>query len=242
MDAGTAETGISNHTCRSYDVQARMGRAKTKNQGRVAKRNVATVSGTRGGALTCRTKEDFVPVSRFSPGELDDLIQVIESLPEPPTTSQYVQSPKIVTAKAQAISMQEPITIAYDEMSNELFDHLWSSEEDPYPFVVTDVTRYLQYTFSPEFFREYDVLGDQPCIIQNCETGEELESTVAEFFSKYGSTSEGRQVLRLKVNSLNIFSVLLLMNICIRTGRLQLILRLHIHSRACTQKSPKSFL
>jgi hypothetical protein len=154
---------------------------------------------TEDGASVVRTVEDFLPISRFQPGELENLIKVIKSLPEPPIVPEYVPSDNIVAAMARADSLQETIRIPAHEMSNELLDHLWS-RDDPYPFVVTDVTRDLQYSFSPDFFREHEVLGKQECIVQNCQTGEEYKSTVAEFFSRYGDQSEDRQPERLKVN------------------------------------------
>lgn len=171
---------------------------RTKIQ-KVKRGATTTISETEDEIPLFRTTEDFIPISRFLPGELEDLIKTINSLPEPHATSEYVPSQKIRAAMAQATAEWEAIRIPSHEITNELLDHLWSPE-DPYPFVVTDVTRYLQYNFNPAFFREHDVLGTQECTVQNCQTGKEFKCSVAEFFSNYGDESEDKQPLCLKVS------------------------------------------
>lgn len=179
------------HVCVSSSLCPRKRKKKK------AMQKQATAVSEDGASAVCTT--DFLPISRFLPGEPENLIKTIKSLPEPSTAPVYVPCDSIAAAISQADSLRETIRIPSREMSNELLDHLWSPE-DPYPFVVTDVTRDLQYKFSPEFFREHDALGKQKCTIQNCQTGVEYESTVAEFFSRYGNESEDRQPERLKVN------------------------------------------
>lgn len=204
-DAGAADptTKVSQvHVCVSGSLCLRKGKKKNKDKGKTAqnqKKQATTVLEIEDGPSVVRTIEDFLPISRFQPGELENLIKAVKSLPEPPIVPEYVPSDNIAATMARADTLQETIRIPAHEMSNELLDYLWS-QDDPYPFVVTDVTRDLQYSFSPDFFREYEVLSKQECIVQNCQTGEEYTSTVAEFFSRYGDQSDDRQPERLKVN------------------------------------------
>jgi hypothetical protein len=205
MDAGAADptTKVSQvHVCVSGSLCLQKGKKKNKDKTETVqnqKRQATTVLETEDGPSVVCTIEDFLPISRFQPEELENLIKAIKSLPEPPIIPEYVPSDSTAAAMARADTLQETIRIPAHEMSNELLDHLWS-QDDPYPFVVTDVTRDLQYSFSPEFFREHEVLSKQECIVQNCQTGEEYKSTVSEFFSRYGDQSEDRQPERLKVN------------------------------------------
>lgn len=141
--------------------------------------------------------QGFAPVSRFRCGEVQQLISNIKCTPEPPKLPPYVPSEHILLAIEHAELHREIIKIPAEDMTNELFDFLWSSEH-PYPFVVTGIQERLQYPWSPDFFTQ--LLGDQQCLIQDCETSAVRVGTVREFFSHFGSDSTEREVLRLKVD------------------------------------------
>ena len=114
---------------------------------------------------------------------MEEIISDIEHLPEPPKLRPYTPDERILFAIEQAKLHREVIKIPAKDMTNELFDFLWS-EDHPYPFVVTGIKEALQYSWSPELFTK--ILGDESCLIRNCETGTDRKATVGEFFSKFG--------------------------------------------------------
>lgn len=87
--------------------------------------------------------------------------------------------------------------IKREELTNEVFDHLWSTP-DPVPIVVPGVNAELEHSWDPAFFIEH--FGDQICQVQNCyDPDMSMKQTIREFFSRFGQHYDGRLVLRVKV-------------------------------------------
>jgi hypothetical protein len=86
------------------------------------------------------------------------------------------------------------MTIPCNDFTDSLLDTLWSAE-DPFPVLITGVTTDLQLDWDPPFFIK--TFHNFPCEVQNCATGEVIETTVDAFFSHYGQDSD--YVLRIKV-------------------------------------------
>jgi lysine-specific demethylase 3 len=145
------------------------------------------------------TLPDFTPISRFAPGEVKQLILEIGMLPNIPPSRPFDVTPAIADAMTRADCDRKVISIQHNELTNELFDHLWA-RADPYPVVVTPVPgqKLLQYPWSPEFFM--NITGTTECKAQDCETGEIVPTTVGGFYSLFGKECDTRQVLRLKVS------------------------------------------
>jgi hypothetical protein len=141
---------------------------------------------------------DFAPISRFAPGEVEELILDIETtLRNIPPSRPFAVTPSIAAAMQRADSNRDIISIPRHELTNDLFVHLWD-RDDPYPLVVTPTPgqKLLQFRWTPEFFTE--VTGKTPCDAQDCETGDIVPTTVGDFYSLFGKSDNG-QVLRLKV-------------------------------------------
>jgi len=146
------------------------------------------------------------------------MIRDIEAIRPLPLPSNPFVDEQVSTAVRLAELNREAIVIGYDDLTNEVFKSLWSNGRT-YPIVVPNVGKKLQYPWNPEFFTR--ILGTAGCQIQNCKTGEVIDSTVGDFFKLYG-TLDGDEVWRLKV-IYNLFvgrSVTeLTPRICFRTGR-----------------------
>ncbi|PIL29288.1 transcription factor [Ganoderma sinense ZZ0214-1] len=83
--------------------------------------------------------------------------------------------------------------LARTQLSEERFKTFWRSRR---PFVVKDLHKDLQACWEPQFFiQQY---GDTACEVQDCETGKEQTSTVAAFFSLFGSAEPPKRILKLK--------------------------------------------
>jgi len=137
------------------------------------------------------------PTSRFGPDEVEQLILDIKALPIQPSRPFTV--PRTISAAIQkADSDREVISIQHNELTNELFVHLWA-REDPYPLVVTPVPgqRLLQYPWSPEFFTS--LTGKTKCNVQDCETGDIIPMMVGDFYALFGNEHDDTRVLKLKV-------------------------------------------
>jgi [histone H3]-dimethyl-L-lysine9 demethylase len=142
---------------------------------------------------------DITPISRFAPGEVKQLIFEIKMLPDIPPSRPFTVTPTIAAAMARADCDREVISIQHNELTNELFDHLWA-REDPYPLVITPVPgqKLLQYPWTPAFFT--NIIGTTPCKAQDCETGKVVSTTVGDFYRLFGTECNTRPVLRLKVS------------------------------------------
>jgi hypothetical protein len=147
----------------------------------------------------CSASAAFIPISRFAHDELVQLIATIETMPII-VPSPYVMDKRMADAIKLADSERKVIRIRRDDMSNELFDALWSSS-NPYPLVVTG--HKMQHNWSPDLFSK--LIGHNKCTVQNCKTKQVVDSTVGEFFGRYGAEREGRDVLRLKVPSSTVY-------------------------------------
>ena len=145
------------------------------------------------------TFPDFTPVSRFAPGEVKQLILEIGMLPKIPPSCPFVVPPAISAAMTRADHDRKIISIQHNELTNELFDHLWA-RADPYPLVITPIPgqKLLQHPWTPEFFTK--IIGTTACKAQDCETGEIVSTTVGKFYGLFGKECDTRQVLRLKVS------------------------------------------
>lgn len=93
------------------------------------------------------------------------------------------------------MSERSPLRIAWGDLSDSLFDHLFSIP-DPFPFVIFGATDKLQYQWTPEFF--CNIVGKQPCVIQNCEDETFRNGTAGEFFQKYGTNPQPVERLRVR--------------------------------------------
>jgi hypothetical protein len=140
-----------------------------------------------------RAPDEFIPISRFSQGEVTQIISTIEANPVPPSPA-FVMNDDIAESMRLADVERKVITIHRKHMTHQLFNSLWSTE-NPYPLLVTG--HKLQIPWTPENF--ILLLGTQACKVQNCMTGEIIDSTIMEFFGRYGDESANRPVLRLKV-------------------------------------------
>ena len=128
---------------------------------------------------------------------MEQLILDIKALPIQPSRPFTV--PRTISAAIQkADSDREVISIQHNELTNELFVHLWA-REDPYPLVVTPVPgqRLLQYPWSPEFFTS--LTGKTKCNVQDCETGDIIPMMVGDFYALFGNEHDDTRVLKLKV-------------------------------------------
>jgi JmjC domain, hydroxylase len=83
------------------------------------------------------------------------------------------------------------------------------------PMIVTDVQHTLQGKWGPDYF--VDNFGGEKVTIIDCETEREYQSTVADFFSSFGSDRKKRQILKLKVRFSECTSLHRL-HVSIRTG------------------------
>ena len=111
----------------------------------------------------------------------------------------YVRVPAIINPDSSRTVKR----LGRTQLSEERFKAFWGSQR---PFVVKDLHRDLQACWEPGFFiQQY---GDTACEVQDCETGKEQTSTVAEFFSLFGGAEPPKTILKLKV-SLNV-------HICLR--------------------------
>jgi hypothetical protein len=137
------------------------------------------------------------PTSRFGPDEVEQLILDINALPIPPPHP-FTVPREISFAIQKADSDREVISIQRDELTNELFVHLWA-HEDPYPLVVTPVPgqKLLQYPWSLEFFTS--LTGRIMCHVKDCETGDIIPMMVGDFYAQFGNKHDGKRVLKLKV-------------------------------------------
>ena len=153
------------------------------------------------------TLQNFVPLSRFHDDEVQRIISDIEGLSELPRPSPYIPNERIQSAIKRAELYMEIIRIPAAEMSNELFDFLWSPE-NPYPFVVTGIHKRLQYLWNPEFFSK--IVGDESCEIENCRTGDVQTIKAQDFFCNFGFDLDDGEVLWLKVNISAFLSVFIL--------------------------------
>jgi lysine-specific demethylase 3 len=72
----------------------------------------------------------------------------------------------------------------------------WARSE---PILVTDVHRNIQGEWGPEYFKNY--YGLQSVTVIDCDTNEELKSTVADFFEIFGSLKPQRRILKIKACS-----------------------------------------
>lgn len=142
-----------------------------------------------------RAPDEFIPISRFSQGEVTQIISTIEANPVSPSPA-FVMNDDIAEYMRLADVERKVITIDRKHMTHQLFNSLWSTE-NPYPLLVTG--HKLQIPWTPENF--ILLLGSQACKVQNCMTGEIIDSTIMEFFGGYGDESATRPVLRLKVIS-----------------------------------------
>jgi hypothetical protein len=144
------------------------------------------------------TFPDFTPISRFAPGEVKQLILEIGMLPNIPPSRPFTVTPAIAATMTRADCDRKVISIQHNELTNELFDHLWA-HADPYPLVITPIPgqKLLQYPWTPEFFT--NIIGTTPCKAQDCETGEIVPTTVGDFYGQFGKECDTRRVLRLKV-------------------------------------------
>jgi len=128
---------------------------------------------------------------------VEQLILDIKALRIPPPHP--FTAPRAISAAIQkADSDRKVISIPHNELTNELFVHLWA-REDPYPLVVTPVPgqKLLQYPWSPEFFTS--LTGKTMCYAQDCETGDIIQMTVGDFYAQFGNKHDGKQILKLKV-------------------------------------------
>jgi lysine-specific demethylase 3 len=145
------------------------------------------------------TLPDFAPISRFAPGEVGQLILGIETtLHNTPPPHPFTATPSIAAAMRRADSHREIISIPRDELTNDIFVHLWA-RDDPYPLVVTPIPgqKLLQYPWTPKFFM--GITGGTACNAQDCETGDIVPTTVGDFYSLFGKEYDSRRVLKLKV-------------------------------------------
>jgi hypothetical protein len=132
------------------------------------------------------TLPDLAPISQFAPGEVEQLILDIETmLHNIPPSRPFAVTPSIAAAMQRADSNRKTISIPRNELTNDLFVHLWA-RDDPYPLVVipTPGQKLLQFPWTPEFFM--DVTGKTQCEAQDCETGDIIPTTVSDFYSLFG--------------------------------------------------------
>jgi len=103
----------------------------------------------------------------------------------------------MLDAIAAAESTRHALVIERGELTNELFDYLWS-RPDPIPIVVPGVNAELEHDWDPPFFIKY--FGDQDCQVQNCYHPDMPRmATIGEFFSRFGHHLDDRDVERVKV-------------------------------------------
>lgn len=142
--------------------------------------------------------QDFSPTSRFRPGEVQELLFDLETVPHALAPTPFVMTSSIAEAMSRADANREVIKIRRKELTNELFAHLFSGD-DPYPLVIVPDPgeKIFQYPWDAAFFGR--VFIDSPCEIEDCATGIKSPSTVGEFFNSFGKDDATEKVSRLKV-------------------------------------------
>ena len=130
------------------------------------------------------------------PGEVEQIIQDIDAISSILPQSTYMPNCQISEDILHARYDQCTLTIPCNDFTDSLLDALWSAE-DPFPILITGATAGLQLDLDPAFFIK--TFYNFPCEVQNCTTGEIIETTVDAFFSLYGHDSDSDYVLRMKV-------------------------------------------
>lgn len=148
--------------------------------------------------------EDFAPISRFHPDEVQQTINIIEDVLKVPSLLAHNVNDSLSMEIETAHSKRDILRLSPDQITYELFDTLWY-KDDPSPFIVYGVTAQSQYTWNPQFFIE--VLGETRCDIEDCKTGKVTRGFVKDFFSCFGKGSENGEVWRLRVSYLSLSSL-----------------------------------
>jgi JmjC domain, hydroxylase len=86
------------------------------------------------------------------------------------------------------------VTMSAKRLDDAQFKQSWARSE---PVVVTDLQQSLQGTWTPGYFIEN--FGSEQVTIIDCESDQEFDATVAIFFQSFGSTEDGKRMLKLKV-------------------------------------------
>lgn len=149
------------------------------------------------GSTHCQ--KDFNAVSRFLEGEVDREIEQIichAHTTPPPLTNAYQPGRRILDKIHKAQTERQAIELDSAELTDELFDFLWTAER-AYPLVVHNADQHLQLNWDAPCF--IDLFGEEKCIIEDCKTGQQCKSTVGQFFQKFGQDTPERDVVRVKV-------------------------------------------
>jgi hypothetical protein len=93
-----------------------------------------------------------------------------------------------------SVIAQAVVRMSAKHLSYGVFRRSWSQSE---PMVVTDVQHTLQGSWNPDYFKQ--TFGHQSVTVIDCETNEELKSTVRDFFETFGSPVTQRRTLKIKV-------------------------------------------
>jgi len=147
----------------------------------------------------------FIPVSRFEKSHLENTLENMKLLNQQPNTTMYApdkseELPEFfarVLATFPSLSnigsiirhnpdpcgaLSHPLLVfPPDFVTDERFPSLWEFGE---PFVVGGCLAKSMLQWTPEYFQQ--VYGEEPCIIIECQTLTEKESTVARFFQRFG--------------------------------------------------------
>ena len=91
-----------------------------------------------------------------------------------------------------AYHVLEPITFNCEDIIPHDFMERWS---EGYPLVLRGSE--IQGNWGPDYW--ISRFGDQPVTLENCETGETIPSTVAEFLGTYGTEAFRAGIWKLKV-------------------------------------------
>jgi hypothetical protein len=63
--------------------------------------------------------------------------------------------------------------------------------------VFTDIRRALQGSWGPDYFKQ--TIGHQSVTVVDCESNQEFDSTVFDFFNTFGSSASPKRAFKIKV-------------------------------------------
>ncbi|KAJ7487749.1 Clavaminate synthase-like protein [Mycena galericulata] len=157
------------------------------------------------GASSVTSEHDFVPMTRFSKDELVDAIQAMEELLSIESTGfsppSYPHTPPPHTLPSTEFQAQSSTEVpshqiprfTQSELTDAIFRALWANGD---PLLVTDVGDRLKMSWTPEFFIKNH--GTESCLVVECQTHQEKQMTVGDFFRTFGRYRRRKLCWKLK--------------------------------------------
>ncbi|KAK7061321.1 Clavaminate synthase-like protein [Favolaschia claudopus] len=102
-------------------------------------------------------------------------------------------SPSVSGLVFDDVPSHEISRFAESELTIDVFRSLWARGD---PLLVTDAGKKLKINWSPEYFIEK--YGEQPVVLIECQTDENMRTTVGEFFKGFGKYHDRTKCWKLK--------------------------------------------